>query len=425
MRFFVTLLALVSSLEWLRTHAESLPLLAKFAVGIAVIVIVPQISRRIRLPSVVGLLLCGVLFGPYGLQLIGKNRPVADFLAELGKLMLMFIAGLEINLRLFRQVQRRSMTFGFITTSIPLILGTSVGLLYGYQAVAAVVIGSLLASHTLLASPIIARLGENKLEPITVTYGATMLSDTLSLIVFAICVSTFERGFSVSSLALQLLEIAIFVPVVLLGLSRLGGYFLKKVRNDESAYFAVMLGVVVVASLLAEIIHLPGIVGAFLSGLALNAAVQQNAAKKDLEFIGNTLFIPIFFIATGFLINPRALAHTVRSEFVLVLAIIGALVIGKYAAATIAGRAFGYSQDARMTVWSLTLPQVAATLAAALVAYNTFDPTGKRLLDDRMLNVVLVLMLFTSIVGPILTEHYAPRLVEPEARKVSATDRAA
>ena len=88
-------------MEWLRTHTESLPLLAKFAVGIAVIVIVPQISRRVRLPSVVGLLLCGVLFGPYGLELIGKNRPIADFLAELGKLMLMFIAGLEINLGCF------------------------------------------------------------------------------------------------------------------------------------------------------------------------------------------------------------------------------------------------------------------------------------------------------------------------------------
>jgi Na+:H+ antiporter len=424
-KFFVTLLPLVSSLEWLRTHAESLPLLAKFAVGIAVIVIVPQISRRIRLPSVVGLLLCGVVFGPYGLQVIGKNRPVADFLAELGKLMLMFIAGLEIDLGLFRQVQRRSMTFGFITTSIPLILGTLVGLLYGYRAVAAIVIGSLLASHTLLASPVITRLGENKLEPITVTYGATMLSDTLSLIVFAICVSTFQRGFSVSSLALQLLEIAIFVPVILLGLSRLGAYFLKKVENDESAYFAVMLGIVVVASLLAESIHLPGIVGAFLSGLAVNAAVQGKAAKKDLKFIGNSLFIPIFFIATGFLVNPRALAHSIRTDFVLVLAIIGALVIGKYAAATIAARAFGYSRDARMTVWSLTLPQVAATLAATLVAYNTLNPAGQRLLDDRMLNVVLVLMLFTSIVGPILTEHYAPRLVEHMAHKVSGADRAA
>jgi Kef-type K+ transport system membrane component KefB len=411
--------------EWLRSHAVSLPLLAKFAVGIAVIVIVPQISRRIRLPPVVGLLLCGVLFGPYGLQLVGKNRPIADFLAELGKLMLMFTAGLEINLGLFRKVQRRSMTFGVITTSIPLMLGTSVGVLYGYRAVPAVVIGSLLASHTLLAAPIIARLGETTLEPITVTYGATMLSDTLSLIVFAICVSTFVRGFSVSSLAVQLVEIAIFVPVILLGLSRLGGYFLKKVGNDESASFAVMLGIVVVASLLAESIHLPGIVGAFLSGLAVNAAVQQRAAKKDLEFVGNSLFIPIFFIVTGFLINPRALAHSIRSDFVLVLAIIGALFIGKYAAATIAARAFGYSHDARMTVWSLTLPQVAATLAATLVAHNTFNPAGQRLLDDRMLNVVLVLMLFTSIVGPILTERYAPRLVQHAPEKAAGPARAA
>lgn len=419
------LLSLVLPWEWLRAHSESLPLLVKFAIGLAVIVIVPQICRRVRLPAVVGLLLCGVLFGPYGLEVVGKNRPIADFFAELGKLMLMFSAGLEIDLALFRRVRRRAMTFGVITTSLPLILGALVGFLYGYRSAAAVVIGSLLASHTLLASPIIARLGEIKLEPITVTYGATMMSDTLSLIVFAICVSTFQRGFSVSNLAIQLLEIAIFVPLILLGLSRVGAYFLKKVEDDESAYFAIMLAIVVVAALLAESVNLPGIVGAFLSGLALNAAVQQKAAKKDLEFIGNSLFIPVFFIATGFLINPSALVHTVGSNFGLVVAIIGALLVGKYVAATIASRAFGYSRDARMTVWSLTLPQVAATLAATLVAYDTFNPARQRLLDDRMLNVVLVLMLATSILGPILTEHYAPRLVKDVRERTAVADRAA
>ena len=419
------LLSLVLPWDWLRAHAQSLPLLVKFAVALAVIVIVPQVSRRVRLPSVVGLLLCGVLFGPYGLGLVGKNRPIADFLAELGKLMLMFSAGLEIDLELFRRVQRRSMIFGLITTSLPLILGTLVGFIYGYRTIAAIVIGSLLASHTLLAAPIIARLGEIKLEPITVTYGATMMSDTLSLIVFAICASTFQRGFTVSRLAIQLLEIALFVPLILLGLSRLGAYLLKKVEDDESAYFAIMLAVVVVASLLAQAINLPGIVGAFLSGLALNAAVQQKAAKKDLEFIGGSLLIPIFFIATGFLINPTALVSTVRNNFVLVSAIIGALMLGKFVAATIAARAFGYSRDARMTVWSLTLPQVAATLAATLVAYQTFNPVHQRLLDDRMLNVVLVLMLVTSILGPILTEHYAPRLVEQTQEKVITPGRAA
>ena len=176
-----------------------------------------------------------------------------------------------------------------------------------------------------------------------------------------------------------------------------------------------MLAILAVAATLAQVIQLPGIVGAFLSGLALNEAVREKAAKKELEFIGNSLFIPIFFITTGFLIDPRALLHSVSSDAALVASIIGALVLGKYIAAEVTGRAFGYSSDARLTVWSLTLPQVAATLAATLVAYNTFDPSHQRLLDERMLNVVLVLMLATSILGPIMTERFAPRLHAEEA----------
>jgi Kef-type K+ transport system membrane component KefB len=400
-----------SSWEWLRAQALSLPLLAKFAIGLAVIVVVPALSRRLRIPAVVGFLLTGVVFGPYGLDVIGKNRPIADFFAELGKLLLMFMAGLEVDLALFRQVKSRSISFGVITTFIPLLLGTTVGLIFGYGAVAAVVIGSLLASHTLLAASVIARLGLTRLEPITVVYGATVFSDTCSLIVFAICVSTFQRGFSISGISIQLLEIAGFVVFVLLGLGRLGAYVLGKVEKDDSAYFAVMLAILAVAAVLAEAIQLPGIVGAFLSGLALNAATQGKPAKEELQFVGNSLFIPIFFITTGFLINPRSLFESLRSDFALVASIIGALVIGKYLAAEIAGRRFHYTREERLTIWSLTLPQVAATLAAALVAFDTLDASHQRLIDSRMLNVVLALMLFTSIVGPILTERLAPHLV--------------
>ena len=409
-------------MEWLRTHALALPVLVKFAVGLGLIIIVPQICRRLHIPAVVGLLLSGVLFGPYGLEIIGKTRPIADFLGELGKILLMFMAGLEIDLDLFKRVQKRALTFGVITTSLPLILGTVVGLVFSYSVLPAIVIGSLLASHTLLAASTIARLGERKLEPITITYGATVFSDTSSLIVFAICASTFQRGFSISSLALLLVEIAIFVPLILFGVSRAGAAVLKKLEGDESAYFAVMIVVVAVASSLAQVIQLPDIVGAFLSGLALNAAVKEKEAKKNLEFIGNSLFIPIFFITTGFLIDPRALAHSLSSDLPLVLSVIGALVVGKFAAAEITGRMYGYTQDERLTMWSLTLPQVAATLAATLVAYNTVDRAGNHLLDNRMLNVVLALMLSTSILGPVLTERFAPRLRKEMATPSEARD---
>ena len=360
--------------EFLRSAAAALSVLAKFALGMVIIFGIPRLARRVRLPAVVGLLLSGVVIGPHGLGIFGEQRPIAEFLAELGKLLLMFVSGLEIDLALFRQVQGRAILFGLITTGIPLLLGTAVGLVFGYGLIAAIVVGSLLASHTLLGSPIVAQLGVNRLEPLIVTVGATVLSDTLSLVVFAICVSTYESGFSLAVLGEQLLEIAIFVPLILFGLSRVGASVLRQVEAAEEAYFVLMFGIMAVAGVLAHLINLPGIVGAFLAGLAVNAAVHDKPAKDKLEFFGKAFFIPIFFIVTGFLIDPLVFVHSILDNFSLVAAIIVALVVGKGLAAELAGRAFTYTPAARLTMWSLTLPQVAATLAATLVAFHTFDP---------------------------------------------------
>ena len=415
----------MDSPDFIRSHAVALPNIAKFALAMAIIVGIPALSRRLRIPGVVGLLLSGVILGPHVIGLFGEHHPVADFLAELGKLLLMFSAGMEIDLALFRQAQRRSMVFGLLTTSLPLLLGTLVGLWSGYQFVPAVVLGSLLASHTLLAMSIILRLGATQLEPIVITVGATLMSDTLSLVVFAICASTYHSGFSVSTLATQIIEIAIFVPLILIGLSRLGAYLLRKLEADENAYFVVMLGIMGVAAVLAQSINLPGIVGAFLAGLAVNAAAHEKPAKEKLEFFGNSIFVPIFFLATGFLIDPVVFFRSIAQHFVLTAGIILALLVGKWVAAEIAVRAFKYSRAARMTMWSLTLPQVAATLAAALVAYDTFNPAGQRLVDGQLLNAVLVLMLVTSILGPTLTERFAPSLLQesPQPQPVLTTSR--
>jgi Kef-type K+ transport system membrane component KefB len=380
--------------------------LARFAFGMVLIFGIPPLARRIRLPVAVGLLLSGVVIGPYVLGVFGEKRPIADFMAELGVLLLMFVSGLEIDVNQFRQARTRSMLFGVLTTGFPLLLGTAVGLIFGYKLIPAVVIGSLLASHTLLGGPIVVELGVNQLEPIVITIGATVLSDTLSLVVFAICVSTYTTGFSTSAFVLQIVEIAVFVPFVLLGISRLGAYLLKTVEAEENAYFVLMFGIMATAGVLAGLVNLPGIVGAFLAGLAVNESVHDKPAKEKLKFFGDSFFIPIFFAVTGFLINPIVFVRSIFDSFGLVVAIVLALVVGKFIAARTAGRRFKYTSAARMTMWSLTLPQVAATLAAALVAFRTYDPLHQRLLDERMLNVILVLMLSTAILGPLLTQHF-------------------
>ena len=406
------------SVDFLREHLSHLPSLVRFTVALAGILLMPSLSRRLKLPSVVGVLFAGIILGPHVLDIFGKERPVADFISQLGILLLMFFAGLEVDLNLFRQSERRVVMFGLITTTIPLVLGTVVGLWFGYAAIPAIVVGSLLASHTLIALPIVTELGAARLEPIAVTCGATVMSDTLSLVVFAVCVSTYQRGFSPSVLVVQLFEIVAFVLFVLFVLSRVARYALKKVEHREDAYFIMLFGIMAVAAALAALVNLPGIVGAFLAGLALNEAAQNRSATEKLGFLANSMFIPFFFLVTGFLIDPVVFVRSLIDHFGLALSIVLALLVGKFLAAEISGRVFKYPQATRMTVWSLTLPQVAATLAATLVGFKTLDPAGHQLIDSNILNSVFVLMVSTSIIGPVMTQHYTPLMLAETQPKI-------
>jgi Kef-type K+ transport system membrane component KefB len=190
------------AMEWVGSlaslHPQVLPTLAKAAIVMMIIVGVPPLARRVRIPDLVGLLIFGVILAPHVLNISGERHPVIGFFAELGKLMLMFAAGLEIDMSLFLKVRARPINFGFITTIVPLFLGTAFALAVGYPMIPAIVVGSLLASHTLIALPVVLRLGAVGLEPVVVTIGATIVSDTLSLIVFGVCVSTYTTGFSPS-----------------------------------------------------------------------------------------------------------------------------------------------------------------------------------------------------------------------------------
>src|SRR4051794_2555418 len=146
-----------------------LPLLARFAIALFLFLTVPWLCRKVRLPAVVGLLAAGVLFGPNGVHVVPKHSEVAHFFPDLGQLLLMFFAGLEIDLTQFHRVRNRSLLFGFASFALPLALGTVLGLTFGYSPLASVLIGSVFASHTLLGYPIIQRLGLVRNEAVTVT----------------------------------------------------------------------------------------------------------------------------------------------------------------------------------------------------------------------------------------------------------------
>jgi Kef-type K+ transport system membrane component KefB len=386
-----------------------LPLLIRFALVLAILLLIPPLCRRLRIPPAVGLLLAGVALGPSGLRTLPQAAPVAEFFAEVGKLLLMFFAGLEIDLSQFRRTGGRSLAFGLLTFSIPLAVGAGVGLLAGYGWLAAVLIGSLMASHTLLGFPIVQRMKLVTDEAVAVTIGGTIFTDLASLLVLAVCLPIHSSGFSPSAFALQIGELAAYVLVVFFGLSALGRWLIKRTGDSKERQVTLILLIIALAGFGAELINLEAIIGAFLAGLAVNRALSRSEAKEQLEFLGNTLFIPTFFVSIGFLIDVGVFLQTLVAKTWLVLGIVGGLIAAKFLAARLTQRIFGYSRSQGGLIWSLSLPQVAATLAAAIVAYQAKNAAGVRLIDESAINTVLVLVVVTSILGPTLTEYFGRR----------------
>jgi Kef-type K+ transport system membrane component KefB/nucleotide-binding universal stress UspA family protein len=384
------------------------PIIA-FTILLTVIFTVPPIFEKLRLPGLVGLLVAGVVLGQNGLKLLDSDSDTIKLLSEIGKLYLMFVAGLEIDLEQFRRTKNRSIGFGTMTFLVPLIAGIAVGKLFNFSWNSSFLIGSLLASHTLLAYPIVSRLGVVANEAVTVTIGATIFTDTGALLVLAICVGIHGGEFSALSLVTLLGGLAIYSAVVLFGFDWAGKQFFKRSGDEESNQFLFILLALFLASVGAQVIGVEKIVGAFLAGLAVNDVLGRSPVKEKIEFIGSVLFIPCFFVDMGLLIDIPAFIKTLSSIW-LTVAIVVALIGSKFLAAFLAKLFYRYNTAELLTMWSLSLPQVAATLAATLVAYQSLNPAGERLISEGVLNSVIVLMLVTAILGPVITARVAPSL---------------
>lgn len=384
--------------------------IVSFAVLLAVILIVPLCFERLRLPGILGLLLAGVALGPNGINVLQTESETMKLLSDIGLVYLLFVAGLEVDIEQFKATKHRSAGFGFFTFIVPLIGGTLVGRVFGFDWNASILIGSLFASHTLLAYPIVSRLGLVNRESIVVTIGATIFTDIGALLVLAVCVGINQGNFTIANLITLLLGLLIYSALILFGFSWLGQEVFKRSSDDEGNQFLFVLLVVFLSALGAELIGVEKIVGAFLAGLAVNSVVGDGPVKEKILFVGNVLFIPIFFVDIGLLLDLPAFIKSVSSIW-LTLTIVVGLISTKFLAALLAKLAYRYSWREAITMWSLSMPQVAATLAATFVGYR------EGMLTEDVLNSVIVLMLVTSTLGPLITARAAAKLV-PEVTEL-------
>ncbi|WP_042466080.1 cation:proton antiporter [Anabaena sp. PCC 7938] len=376
-------------------------LIVPFSILLIVILVVPILFERLRLPSLVGLICCGVVLGHSGWSLFKSESPIISLLSDIGLFYLMFIGGFEFNIQFFRQQQSRSLVFGILSFSLPLMLGTLIGEFWGFGGYIPILMGCLLASHCLLAYPIISRLGVVNNKAITMTMGATIFTDIGTLLTLAVCTASFHGGAFVSAQLITVLGLVIiYSNVVLVGFDWASREFFRRSGDDEGNKFLCVLMSVFLAVAIAQLMGLEKIIGFFLAGLAVNEAVGEGPVKEKLTFIGSVIFIPLFFVILGLRIDLSAFLNG-YSTIKLLFLMFGGLIVSKFMAALLAKVIYRYNWQETLTIWSLSIPLVGTTLAVALGGYKP------GLLPPEVLNSVIVLVVMTAILGPWLTSLVA------------------
>jgi len=403
-------------LDFLRDFFDSSSPMMRIVFSFSLILLAPRLFERFKLPGVLALIFVGVLFGPRGFHLFSENGQVLMMFALLGKLLLLFFSGLDIEFDILKKNLKKSLLVAAFAFTLPAIAGITVELAFGYSIMTSVMIGILFSSHSVIGYPILTKLGLAKEESVAVTIGATAITDISSLIVFAICLPIHTTGFLIGPFLLQILYVIVFIPAALYGFNWWGKTTFKHLGEDSSQQMIFLLLVVGISAGVAELLHIESIVGAFLAGLAVSSTLPNVNVRKQLDTMGNTLFIPAFFISLGVLIDPVIVIQTMKEHLLLVIAVVAAVVITKFLSAWLAGAKFGYSTKHRILMGSLMLPQVSSTLAVALVAYESVNYAGENLIDEALLNSILVLMVVSAIVGTVITDQVGERIAASQKK---------
>lgn len=383
----------------------------KFLLILLIILAAPLLLNKLRIPHLLGLIIAGAIIGPHGFNLVLRDSSII-LSGTAGLLYIMFLAGLEIDMADFKRNSTKSLAFGMYTFLIPMILGTVVGIwVLRFNVLTSVLLASMFASHTLIAYPIISKLGISKNKAVSITVGGTMITDTLALLVLTIIVGM-ATGQVNDMFWIRLgVSILIFALIVLFGFPFIGRWFFKHVHDNISQYIFVLV-MVFLGSFLAQVAGMEAIIGAFLSGLALNRLIPQSSPLMNrVEFVGNAIFIPFFLLGVGMLIDYRTFFTSFEIIKVGLIMIIVATA-AKYIAAWMTQKTFHLSTDQRSVIFGLSNAQAAATLAAVMVGYNVItgtDANGEpiRLLNESVLNGTILMILVTCTIASFAAQKGA------------------
>lgn len=413
-----------------------LTFLTMFMFLMALTAIVPGLLRRFHIPSVVSMMLVGIIIGPNMLNLVqklnyflGRGYPTADIylvlnvLGLLGLVFLMVLAGMEVNLKLLRIEQRAVAWLSVLTFVIPAAVGY---LVYAFfepgHTIGKLIYASLFASHSVgIVFPVIRELKVTRTRFGVAVLASTVITDLASLVLLAICIQMSRHATMLSvpgSISVfDHMNLASFGPwFFILFITAIFAYiglsmwlipvaaqkiFTRIHHSDDSRLTFFLVGVLAVV-LIGEFIGISVIVGAFVAGMAIVRAPgfhdNNQILHQKIEGMGYGFLIPFLFLTIGMNTDLKILFNAWENVAIVLLTFLG-LVSSKVISGWLAMRLSGFNNKKGICAGLMTVPQLSATLAAANVALHL------KMLSPEFFNAIVCLSILTTIPVPTLVKY--------------------
>lgn len=376
-----------------------------------------ELAERVGQPAVLGELIAGLVVGVSGLNIVNAQDHTIHLLAELGVILLLFMIGLETDLRKLLSVGMSSAAVALVGVALPFLFGYLSGVYLGYGSMLSIFLGATLTATSVgITARVLSDLGHLQDRESQVVLGAAVIDDIVGLILLTI-VGSLARGEELSALGIAKITLIAFgfvAAAIVLG-NWLAPYLIRaitRVRVGKALFFASVMFAFALAYL-AEEVGSALIIGSFAAGLVLARTERAAQIETEVHDIAQ-FFIPIFFVSVGAAIDLRSLNpfNPETRQFALIgLALTVVAIIGKLAA----GWAVLEKGLKRHVIGIGMIPRGEVGLIFARIGLSTGI-----LATGLYSSVAMMVILTTLIVPPLLRIFLRPGPPEPRGEGVGS-----